>query len=44
MNKDAGVVSAKVKGGKLVLCDASGKDAMPLVREKVAHAVPERSS
>ena len=30
----AGVVSAKVKGGKLVLSDASGKEVMTLVREK----------
>ena len=30
----AGVVSAKVKGGKLVLCDASGKEVMTLIREK----------
>ena len=30
----AGVVSAKVKGGKLVLSDASGKEVMTLIREK----------
>ena len=30
----AGVVSAKVKGGKLVLSNASGKEVMTLVREK----------